>query len=177
MKTPVVSLMRQASTNQGLRVNYHPTLALYRVEEELIRSTNTVLQLKAKDRFSKAKPDELRWRVITNTSSKALPLSTQRNRLRRRWAAAFQQSLKRQGLGHNGKKAASQVNMPHTPEIAGTLELVIFEGHGFNEAAEELLRQTNHVVQALLKAGEGTRRVRPERQDGRGYGQRGGGRW
>lgn len=176
MKTPVVSLMRQASAHHGLRVNYHPTLALFRVEEELIRSTNTVLQLKAKDRFSQAKPDELRWRVITHTSAKTLPLSTQRNRLRRRWAAAFEQSLKRQGLGHDGKKAASQVNMPHTPEIVGTLELVIFEGYGFDEAAEELLKQTNHVVQALLRAGEGTRRMRSERQDVRG-GYRGGGRW
>lgn len=150
---------RNSAFNHGLRINYAPSLALHRSEHELLQNSNIVRQMQIEDEVSQANPDELRWRVITNTSLKALPLSTQRNRLRRRWKAAFQQSLKKQGLARNGKKDASQIHMPHTPELAGTLELVIFEGYGFDEDARELTDQTNKVVRELLRAGEKTRRT------------------
>lgn len=155
-------------------VNYSPTIALYRMEGEMLRGANVVQQMKVEEAVSRARPDQLRWCIIVNTCLKALPLSTQRNRLRRKWASAFRDSLKKQGLDRNGKREAAHIDMPHTPEVAGTLELVIFQGYGFEESGEELRERTDRVVQALLQVGQGTKRISPIEPGKR---EQRGGRW
>lgn len=172
MRHPIVGPLRQACFPPGLIVNYSPTIALHRMEAEMLKGPNVVQQMQVEAKISQARPDELRWCIIVNTCLKALPLSTQRNRLRRKWAAAFQDSLKKQGLAKNGKREMSQAHMPHTPELAGTLELVIFHGYGFEEDARELRERTDKVLQALFKFGQGTRRITPNTYSSRD--QRGG---
>lgn len=160
MRLPVVGPFRQASSPPGLVVNYSPAVALFRMERDWLQGPNTIDQLKVEDNISRARPDELRWCVITNTSVKSLPLSSQRNRVRRRWVAAFRESLRKQGLRGDGKRDTSLVELPHTPEMAGTLELVVLEGYGLVEGPEVLRERTDKVVRALLQFGVGTRRVR-----------------
>lgn len=133
--------------------------ALFSYESEVLASNNIAKQARLENTFSQVKPDELRWMITPNASVKALPLSTQRNRLRRRWAAALRESLKRKGLDNRGRRLASQMHMPHTPELLGTLEIVIYEGYGFEELTEELVFQTDRIIECVARARQATKRI------------------
>ncbi len=148
---------------KNLQVNYFPGVALFRRDADALTSNNAVKRIRSLDTFHKAqlRPDVLRWTVVTHTSNKLLPLSTQRNRLRRRWSSAIVAGLRKQHLGRDGKLLGNSEmsKMQGVQELGGTLEILVHAAHGWDMESIEMQKQADAIIDGLLKAGLGTRRV------------------
>jgi len=129
-----------------------------------LTSNNAVRRLSTRHAVDKAqlRPDVLRWRVITHTSAKLLPLSTQRNRLRRRWSSAIIASLGKHGLAHDGKvrRKDALTMMQGAQELGGTLEVLIRQAYGWELTPAAMREQSDKIIDSLLKSGLGTRRIK-----------------
>lgn len=146
---------------KNVQANYFPGVALFGRDADDTTSNNAVKRLLARNAVDKAQPDVLRWKVVTHTSAKYLPLSTQRNRLRRRWSSAIIASLGKHNLRPDGKlRDRSDLSvMKGVQELRGTLEVLIHQGQGFEMEPEQMQMQTDKIVEGLLKTGLGTRRI------------------
>lgn len=134
----------------SLQINYTPTRALYRVENDALRSNQIVKRLIVAKRLDNTPSDILRWKVVSHIASKHLPLSTQRNRLRRQWTSAFTEALRRQGIRADGRAQQEGAR-----GLVGTLEILTQNAYGFDHSPEKLASEADKIVDALLKAGTG----------------------
>lgn len=160
---PAVRVFANAS-NKNIQVNYSPTVALFGQDATDLVSNNAVRRLSTRNAVDKAhlRPDVLRWRVVTHTSAKLLPLSTQRNRLRRRWSSAIIASLGKHGLTHDGKlrRTDALTMMQGAQELGGTLEILIRQAYGWELTPAKMRVQSDRIIDSLLKSGLGTRRIK-----------------
>lgn len=145
-----------------LKIRYSPEkVPLFR-EAEVLSNQFHPRRPKFLAQFESVPSDILRWVVVTDVSTKTLPLSTQRVRLRRRWSAAIIEALRQQGMNIKGWKLSSgqyeeDKDKDAVPILKGTMEVVVFEGYGHDETAETLVRHSAQIVQALLRARNSTR--------------------
>lgn len=142
------------ATSPGFSVNYGRSITLNSFEEKSWVTYNAVHQQKILDRLSQIPPNTLRWTVVSNTSRKALPLATQRNRLRRQWAGAFVTALRSRGMKSNGQP----INGQH-PTLSGTLEMVIFNAQNWGAPSALFLERTTKTVDELLKLYPGSQTI------------------
>jgi len=150
--------------SQHVMVNYSPTVALFGQDTIDLGSNNTVRRLTTRKALDKAqlRPAVLRWRVVTHTSAKLLPLATQRCRLRRRWSAAILASLGRHGLDCHGKLRTPDAlsMMQDAQELGGTLEVLIRQAYGWELTPAEMRQQSDRIIDSLLQSGLGTRKIK-----------------
>lgn len=97
----------------------------------------------------------LKWSFNANRSKKALDLSCQRNRLRRRWAGAFTRALGRAGLDGKGRVRREMVGSGGSGGarggLHGTLEVQITRGAGWEEETKVLERMMEGLVGVLVQ--------------------------
>jgi len=145
---------------KDLQVSYFPGVALFRQDANNLTSNNPVKRLRSKDILDKAqlRPDALRWKVVTHTSSKLLPLSTQRSRLRRRWSSALIGSLRKYHMGPDGKLLEKKdlSRMSGVEELGGTLEILVHRAYGFDLRPADMQKDTDKLIDALLRSGMAT---------------------
>lgn len=142
----------------NLQVKYSPDkVPLYR-EAEIIGNRFHPRRPKYVALIQNTPSDILRWSVSTDISAKVLPLSTQRNRLRRRWAGAITTALHERGLDSHGKRLPQGREVEGRPLLAGTMEITVHAGYGFDESADVLAKKSGEVVDALLRSGIATQR-------------------
>lgn len=137
-------------TVHGLRARFCPVLRPRTVDE---RPANDWFNPKihaTRDKYAKIQPDTLQWCVVTATSQKTVPKAVMRNRLRRRWANAFADSLRSNGFHINGRSQYGSKDGTYSrPGLSGTLELLVYSPSGLTLQYHELLRSTGMVVKAL----------------------------
>ncbi|KAL6245071.1 hypothetical protein RBB50_007846 [Rhinocladiella similis] len=104
------------------------------------------------DKYSHRRPDVLTWRVVTATSHKLVPKAVMRNRLKRRWANAFADSMRNNGLHTTGKLLTGSKGAKTTPsKVQGTLEMLIYSASGLHESYDKLVKATDVLVKTLLR--------------------------
>ncbi|OAP56593.1 hypothetical protein AYL99_08705 [Fonsecaea erecta] len=104
------------------------------------------------DYYSRLPPDVLRWCVISNASIKRLPKAVLRNRLKRRWASAFAEALKRAGYHHNGRRRSGPKDgKNYIPGLKGTLEILVFSERGINCPHGELVGACGALLKSLQR--------------------------
>lgn len=94
--------------------------------------------------------------VSTDLCARALPLSTQRFRLRRRWTGAIVTALRERGLDRKGRlvgRDGGREERVQAPVLRGTVEITVYAGYGAEQSAGVLARQAGCVVEALMKSG------------------------
>ena len=142
---------------------YSPTVALFGEDAKYLVSNNAIKRLTTRNAVDKAqlRPDILRWRVVTHTSNKLLPLASQRTRLRRRWSSAILASLATHGLDVRGKLHAKDKlsRTAGVTELGGTLEILVLKAAGWDMAPEKLQGEADKIISSLIRAGMHTRRI------------------
>ncbi|KIW26613.1 uncharacterized protein PV07_06432 [Cladophialophora immunda] len=104
------------------------------------------------DYYSRLAPDVLRWRVISNASIKKVPKAVLRNRLKRRWASAFTEALKKAGYYHNGRKRSGPKDgKNYIPGLKGTLEILVFSERGISCPHGELVGACGALLKSLQR--------------------------
>ncbi|KIW98360.1 uncharacterized protein Z519_00020 [Cladophialophora bantiana CBS 173.52] len=104
------------------------------------------------DYYSRLAPDVLRWRVISNASIKKVPKAVLRNRLKRRWASAFAEALKRAGYYHNGRqRSGPKDGKNYISGLKGTLEILVFSERGITCPHGELVGACGALLKSLQR--------------------------
>jgi len=132
-------------SNVGLRIRYSPFTTPFKYEEDVLSNLRNPDFPKVKDRIEQLPKSELRWKIVTDVSVKALPKATRRNWLKRRWIAALIQALAARGFkssGHAKEGGAAQ-------SLQGTLELLVYEGYGFDAPFAKLVKRAGSIVEAI----------------------------
>ena len=110
------------------------------------------LYYKFRDKYANLQPDILRWRVIANTSAKALPLAVVRERLRRRHKGAFEKALKDRGFDRDGQLLDIESKSNGKAQaLYGTLEMHVYTGVGLHMAFPLLVKEVGLAVEAIRK--------------------------
>ncbi|KAK5954477.1 hypothetical protein OHC33_004199 [Knufia fluminis] len=160
---PNVVPFKNVPLSLPLQVNYFPSVALFHTDAAELNSNNSVKRLLCRNALQEAQrqSDRLRWKVVTHTSLKLLPLATQRNRLRRRWSSAIVAALRKHHLDAYGRllKNTGMGQMQAAQELGGTFEVMVHHAHGFDLEPTVLQNHADLVVDALMKSGLGTRRI------------------
>ncbi|KIV85084.1 hypothetical protein PV11_00819 [Exophiala sideris] len=134
----------------GLRARFCPVLRPRTIDERPISDWFNPKIHALRDKYSKLPSDTLEWCVVAATSQKKVPKAVMRNRLRRRWANAFADSLRSHGFHFNGRSLAGPKDgRDARPGLTGTLELCVYSAHGLTVPYHELLRSTNTVLNTL----------------------------
>ncbi|KAI1617423.1 hypothetical protein EDD37DRAFT_619930 [Exophiala viscosa] len=137
----------------GLRARFCPVLRPRTIDEREIRDWFNPKIHALRDKYSKVSSDTLEWCVVAATSQKKVPKAVMRNRLRRRWANAFADSLRSNGFHFNGRsQAGPKDGTDARPGLTGTLELCVYSPNGLTVPYHELLRSTNMIVKTLKQA-------------------------
>lgn len=160
---------------RDLTILYFPGVALFQKQREDLEGNNSVKRTLIAAEIDKKREqiDRLHWRIIAHTSSKLLPLATQRNKLRRKWTAAMIISLRKRGLGfdgsrYTGKSADGLVAAARdVQELYGTMEVLVHNAAKFGCPTEEIVQSTDKIVDALIVGGTGTRKFKPDAQNKR----------
>ncbi|KIX94321.1 uncharacterized protein Z520_10031 [Fonsecaea multimorphosa CBS 102226] len=123
------------------------------------------------DYYSRLAPDVLRWRVISNASAKKVPKAVLRNRLKRRWASAFAEALKRAGYYHNGRKRSGPKDgKNYIPGLKGTLEILVYSERGITCPHGELVGACGALLKSLQRKKQHMENARydsaPEKKSG-----------
>ncbi len=133
-------------------VHYSPDIVPWRAHLEVLTNPQSPLYYKYRDKFAKLQPDVLRWRVITNTSAKALPKAVARERLRRRHTEAIRQALKDRDFDKDGQPLDFESKSTRNAQILfGTFGLHIHGGLGLHTAFPTLVKDARFVVDAIRK--------------------------
>lgn len=104
------------------------------------------------DKYVRITPDTLRWSIITSISSKAVPQAVRRNRLKRRWAGAFAEALRKHGYHHNGRMLSGPKDgKNYVPGLKGCLEILVYLEWGLNRPHAELVGSCGGLVKSLEK--------------------------
>ncbi|ETN40612.1 uncharacterized protein HMPREF1541_04889 [Cyphellophora europaea CBS 101466] len=88
--------------------------------------------------------DTLRWHVTTRPSASVLKKTVQRNALQSKWYKLFCQALWDHGYTREGRKQNTWEK-----GLAGTLELIVIKGAGWDESEEVVLGQCSKIVAAV----------------------------
>lgn len=140
---------------RGLGPTYFPGPAFLREEHDVHLHVDPVRQLRAKRSFERrvGDPAALYWKFTANTSQKQLKLGTQRSRLRRQWSEAFAMSLLKHGMNRRGKslEASRRPKGASVTNVAGTLEVAIYDGFCFGESVTAMTEHTDEIVTALMR--------------------------
>jgi ribonuclease P protein component len=107
-------------------------------------------RLLVQDYYNRLPKDRLSWRIITNISHKSVPKAVLRNRLRRRWASAFTEALKKAGYAHDGHKIVEGQKVK-TGEggLRGSLEVLVYSDRGLDCPHWQLTGACKQLVKAI----------------------------
>ncbi len=134
----------------GVKARYCPALRPTTQHEREITDRFNPKQDAVKDLYSRVPPNTLLWRVITNTSQKKVPKAVMRNRLKRRWANAFADSLRQNGYHYNGRSMEGPKKGPnYISGLKGSVELHVFTAAGLELPYVELVKSSNSIIKAL----------------------------
>ena len=134
-----------------LTISYHPSPhALFFNEKSAIDRALDVEGLKIREKIASVPLGTLRWKFQPNTSVGKLPLSTQRQKLRKKWNHAFKKALSRSGMREDGRVKDKNF----IGGLEGTMEVAILNGCGYLLDEEELNKQAILIVKVLLNLSE-----------------------
>ena len=152
MSYPQFRILRISGAAFYKTIHYSPEIVPWRSHLEVLTNPQNPLFYKYRDKFAKLKPDILRWRVITNTSTKALPKAVARERLRRRHTEAIRQALKEKGFDKDGQPLDPDFKSSSKAQVLyGTFEVHIHGGVGLHTAFSTLVNDARFVVDAICK--------------------------
>ncbi|KAJ9633000.1 hypothetical protein H2204_007390 [Knufia peltigerae] len=145
--------VRFPSSGLGLQAQYCPFVRPSTLDEKSFASRWHPNVFAVRDKYSDIRPDVLTWRVVSATSHKLVPKAVMRNRLKRRWANAFADSMRNNGLHTTGKPLSGSKDAKTAPaKLQGTLEMLIFSASGIDASYDKLVSTTDVLVKTLLRA-------------------------
>ncbi|KIW10323.1 hypothetical protein PV08_11285 [Exophiala spinifera] len=152
--------VRFPSFGLGLQAQYCPFVRPSTLDEKSFASRWHPNVFTVRDKYSSVRPDVLTWRVVSATSHKLVPKAVMRNRLKRRWANAFADSMRNNGLHTTGRPLSVSKRAKNAPpKVQGTLEMLVFSASGLHVSYDKLLKATDVLVKTLLR---GDAKLSPE---------------
>lgn len=138
----------------GLQANYCPFVRPSTLDEKAFVSRWHPRVFATRDKYARASPDALSWWVVSGTSQKVVPQAVVRNRLKRRWANAFADSMRQNGFHANGKLLSGPKDGKSSiPGLKGSLELLIYSRTGLDAPYDKLVQATDVLVKTLRRGG------------------------
>ena len=138
----------------GLVLKYSPfktprTVQLRKLLDRFCPDQDAVL-----DKYSKIPSDTLQWNFITEVAGKALPKAVLRNRVKRRWASAFADALRKNGYHANGRSIRGPKDGTGCkPGLTGRLEAYVFSAAGLTLPYPQMVGYSGVMVRAIQREG------------------------